>query len=235
MYWRGKRQNPLFTDGFHSQTGQDKTISEIFNSKPGFFVDLASNYAVKISNTFALEHKFGWDGLCIEANPVYWADLLDRRCQLVMAVAGQSDNDKVDFNFRAQGGKSGLIGAMFDNEKPRNGMGFHGMQRVDTFFSVSLATILDDMKAPTTISYLSLDIEGAELYVMEKFPFQRYKFLTLTVERPKKLREVPPLYITQVMHTGAVHASTHACMHTCMQVYARALSHTLCTYTDLKA
>lgn len=189
-YWRGKRVNPTFTDGWHSQTGQDKTISEIFENRAGFFVDLASNNAVEISNTFALENRFGWDGLCIEANPIYWPDLLDRRCKLIMAVVGQSDNDKVNFNFRGQGGKSGIIGAQFDNEKPRAGVGPHGMQRVDAFHSVSLASILHDAAAPQVIDYLSLDIEGAELFVMTNFPWDKYTFLTLTVERPKKLREV---------------------------------------------
>ena len=38
------------------------------------------------------------------------------------------------------------------------------------------------------IDYLSLDIEGAEWWVFEEFPWGDYTFLSLTVERPK-----PPL------------------------------------------
>ena len=128
-------------------------------------------------------------------------------------------------HFLDVGGKSGIIGAQFDNEKPRSGMGAHGMQRVDTFYSVSLASILEDsgvctlivlcvtcsflyslggwgnlyavcnccdapMQAPSVMEYLSLDIEGAEFFVMQHFPFDKYKFLTLTVERPKQLRKL---------------------------------------------
>jgi hypothetical protein len=38
---------------------------------------------------------------------------------------------------------------------------------------------------------LSLDIEGAELYVMEAFPFDRYTVRIITIERPKRaLREM---------------------------------------------
>jgi hypothetical protein len=39
--------------------------------------------------------------------------------------------------------------------------------------SVSIGKILADMKAPQTIDYLSLDIEGSEFMVLSSFPFWR--------------------------------------------------------------
>merc|ERR1711862_847223 len=45
--------------------------------------------------------------------------------------------------------------------------------------------ILDQLGAPTTIDYFSLDVEGAESIIMNSFPWRRYVFLVLTVERPK--------------------------------------------------
>ena len=36
-----------------------------------YFVDLAANDPIDLSNTFKLE-QMGWEGLCIEPNPVYW-------------------------------------------------------------------------------------------------------------------------------------------------------------------
>ena len=35
------------------------------------------------------------------------------------------------------------------------------------------------------IDYLSLDVEGAEFYVMQNFPFASYQIKIMTVERPK--------------------------------------------------
>jgi hypothetical protein len=35
------------------------------------------------------------------------------------------------------------------------------------------------------IDYFSLDVEGAELIVMKDFPFDKYTFKFLTIERPK--------------------------------------------------
>ena len=40
--------------------------------------------------------------------------------------------------------------------------------------------------APKTIEYLSLDVEGAETAVLKYFPFNKYKFLAMTIERPTK-------------------------------------------------
>lgn len=52
-----------------SQAGQDETIADIFGHKRGgYFVDLAANDAAHLSNTLALEERYAWTGLCIEAN-----------------------------------------------------------------------------------------------------------------------------------------------------------------------
>ena len=55
---------------WHSQTKQDELVHRLLHRKrSGFFVDLAANHPVRISNTRALERDHGWSGLCIEANP----------------------------------------------------------------------------------------------------------------------------------------------------------------------
>ena len=40
------------------------------------------------------------------------------------------------------------------------------------------------VNSPKIIDYLSLDVEGAETRILERFPFDKYTFLTLTIERP---------------------------------------------------
>jgi hypothetical protein len=52
------------------------------------------------------------------------------------------------------------------------------------FKTVSLTRILDEFKAPKIIQYLSLDVEGAEEDIFLDFPFHKWKFLTMTIERP---------------------------------------------------
>jgi hypothetical protein len=49
----------------------------------------------------------------------------------------------------------------------------------------SLEAILEMFDTPKVTDYLSLDVEGAEDYIMKDFPLDKYQFLCLTVERPK--------------------------------------------------
>lgn len=48
-----------------SQVKQDEIVSTLFRGKTGgFFVDLASNHAVSLSNTLGLERQLQWQGAC---------------------------------------------------------------------------------------------------------------------------------------------------------------------------
>ena len=74
-----------------SQFGQDFTIARLFDGVQGsrFFVDLAANHAVFLSNTRALERDHGWEGICIEPNPELVQELrAQRHCRVVQHVVG---------------------------------------------------------------------------------------------------------------------------------------------------
>jgi Methyltransferase FkbM domain len=137
------------------------------------------------SSIHFLDHgNFSSPGLCIEPNPTYWLDLSARRCSLVGAVVGKNRMEQVSFTL-AKKEFGGIIGTKFDHTSLRKGM------RPRDFFTVPLLEIFQRNNVPTSIDYLSLDIEGAELYVMEAFPFDQYTIRIITIERPKKaLREI---------------------------------------------
>ena len=48
----------------------------------------------------------------------------------------------------------------------------------------TLEYVLDHFNAPKIIDYLSLDVEGAEERILSNFPFNKYTFLAMTIERP---------------------------------------------------
>ena len=162
-----------------SQHGQDIAVAKFFGfQRDGFFVDLAANDAVWASNTFLLEQNFGWKGICIEANPIYWYRLSFRNCHVVGGIVGGTNNQEVNvvLGEAHHGPFGGIVGKDFDNKKINN-----PVKR----YTVSLSTILDMFDAPKVIDYLSLDVEGAETYIMRDFPFDKYKFKCMSVERPK--------------------------------------------------
>lgn len=160
-----------------SQARQDEAVSTLLRGKRnGYFIDLAANDATILSNTYSLEKKFGWNGLCIEPNPIYWANLTYRDCQVVAAIVGGTRMEEINFRFNA-GDHGGIIG--FDNGK-------HLMRQSEPKYTVTLKEILERFNAPKEIDYLSLDVEGAEEFIMKNFPLDTYKISLMTVERPKE-------------------------------------------------
>ena len=148
---------------FHSKNGQDQLALSLLGER-GFFVDLATNHPVFISNTRALERDHGWTGICIEANPRYWTLIRAvRTCQLA-GVAVASDERAVRFVDSRKGG-FGHIDREGSQRSTRESE--HALE----VRTMPLSTVLAELRAPPTISFLSLDVEGAESSVLQSFPW----------------------------------------------------------------
>lgn len=161
-----------------AQVHQDEAILDLLGNK-GYFVDLAANDAKEFSNTLALE-RAGWDGLCIEPNPVYWYGLSHRKCQVAGALVGAS-KEKVKVKFRGvYGGIVGNLDEKLANRKREPNA------PVEERYTAPLIELLQKFNVPQTIDYLSLDVEGAEYLIMKDFPFHQYSIKVMTVERPNK-------------------------------------------------
>lgn len=166
-------------NSWFSQARQDEIISKLLRQKRnGYFIDLASNDAIRLSNTYALETHFGWNGLCIEPNPIYWTGLSYRKCDVVGAVVGSQRMEEVRFRFpRSKAPKGGIIGSDYDNKDDR-------WNESHLRYTVPLEEIFERHRVPSVIDYFNLDVEGAEELVLRAFPFHRYQFNLLTIERP---------------------------------------------------
>ncbi len=171
---------------FMSQKGQDQwVIEDVFNyERDGFFVDLGAADGKNISNTYLLEKELGWNGICIEANPNMFKNLkMHRNCILVKTCIDQT-NHEVDFRVdnKLHGG---IVAEDTDNRSSL--FKFDRNTKKITLLSFQTKTleqVLDENNAPSVIDYLSLDVEGAETRIMKNFPFDRYTFLAMTIERP---------------------------------------------------
>lgn len=162
-----------------SQSRQDLTILDVLNNtSSGFFIDIGANHFQLLSNTFYLERKFNWNGLCIEPNPEYHqAHLENRKCLLFKNAIGAISGRRVVFRLRGTG--SGVVGKNYDTKPHEKN---HPEVKIPL---VTLYNILVHVKAPRVIDYLSLDVEGYEYEVLKNFDFGVYTFLVMTVERPK--------------------------------------------------
>lgn len=144
---------------WYSQAGQDQWVVETLGDRPGYFVDVGAYDGVETSNTFALERHLGWTGVCIEASPAIAAACASNRtCSTVAKAVAE---------------REGWVWMLGDRIVSQGGVQVP---------SATLTEILRSVRAPDTIDYLSLDIEGGELIALQGLDFDRYTVLLMTVE-----------------------------------------------------
>jgi len=165
----------------YSQNYQDLFILKIIKYH-GFFVDIGANDGITFSNTYLLEQK-GWDGICVEANPVFRLQLqANRKCESYIAAVTNKPIDYVSF-LQILGPSHMLSGIVdfFDGEQ---------LQRIEneilqTGGSKNIITIptfsFEQIKSES-IDYLSIDIEGAELEILKSLDFDKYFIKMISVE-----------------------------------------------------
>eukprot|EP00536_Pseudo-nitzschia_multiseries_P000803 jgi/Psemu1/294178/fgenesh1_pm.10_\ len=184
----------------YSQVGQDTIVLDLIGSN-GYFIDLAANDALDLTNTLALERN-GWTGLCVEPNPVYWYGLSHRKCTVVGALVSGTKPEKVKVKFRGVFG--GIVGKL--SEKLANRKKEPDAPAV-TRYTAPIGKMLQKFNVPKTIDYMSLDVEGSEYEIMRDFPFDKYTIRVMTVERPNKrliklLEENGYVYVAKLANWG---------------------------------
>ncbi len=186
LYWSGYRWFGIVPRRM-SDRGQDRwVIDEVFKGKTGgFFVELGAFDGFSEANTFVLEKRYGWRGLCIEANPVNYKKLTEvtRRDCTCVPLAVDPVAGKLEFYLDGQ--RSSLVVEEADHALDKMELDKARAEgRIVSVETLPLAEIFDRYDAPRVIDYFSLDVEGSETRILREFPFDRYTFLTLTVERP---------------------------------------------------
>jgi FkbM family methyltransferase len=173
---------------------EDKwVIEDVYNRKRnGFFLELGAYDGFGISNTYILEKQYGWNGICIEPDPVNFAKLVrERTCICVQACV---DGARREVGYLYDGAVGGIIDADTDI-KPEDAKPLIEAARKDgrlaTVQTKTLRQILKDSRAPRVIDFFSFDVEGAETRILRDFDFDEYVFRALVIERAsEELNEV---------------------------------------------
>ena len=159
---------------YNSQIGQDKWVHSIIGDKRnGYFIELGACDGLYFSNTLFFERELGWNGICIEPNDNYLPALKRNRKSNICNDLVYSEEGRT-LEFALCSGSSGIVDeniGPFTNKT-------HTVQKTTT----TLGKILERFNAPSTIDYLSLDVEGQEYTILSTFPFDKYTFRCITVE-----------------------------------------------------
>lgn len=174
---------PVFLGG----VDQDRwVVEEVFGpSYSGYFLELGALDGFVSSNTYVLEKLYGWRGICIEPQPEQFVRLRkNRSCVCVQECIGDAAGEEV--SFLLDQGRSGIISEDTDNNPLVRAAELRAAEEnglIVRMRTKTLAQVLIENCAPSTIDFFSFDVEGAETRILRDFPFDDFKFLTLVVER----------------------------------------------------
>jgi FkbM family methyltransferase len=153
----------------------EEALKLAFLAQPaGFFVEVGANDPVSGSQTWELERR-GWPGVLVEPQPSLAAALTQQRTAKVFAAACTSrENSGTTMPLYLAGGSSSFDKALNTTEiRP------HGVIDVPTR---TLDDILIEAGAPAEIDFVSIDVEGHEVEVLDGFDLAKWRPKLLMVE-----------------------------------------------------
>eukprot|EP00977_Amphora_coffeiformis_P017833 scaffold5978_cov157-Amphora_coffeaeformis.AAC.1 len=193
-----------------SQYGQDIWVDTYFGQKRGgIFVEVGGYDGETHSNTLLLEKERGWQGILIEANP-YSFKLMkgkDRSCWMAHACI-QSRNHST-LTFQLAGGITSAMEVASPQHKQRiqtdlpnyrhqanwKGAGDTFCMSCNPFRTILEHTSLPlfDSTSPGVIDYFSMDVEGAELELLQTLLDEKKKLPEIrvfTIEMQENAHEI---------------------------------------------
>jgi FkbM family methyltransferase len=178
---------------FYSQNGEDYLLWSFFDGKTdGFYVDIGAFDGIHFSNTYAFE-RLGWDGICVEPNPEIFACCLRNRPKAIClnkACTGDPQQKTVRLFVDEMGLLStSIIDANrikdIEYRYRKRGLEFKGLNEIEV-----AACTIDEMLAQYgpkngEIDFLSLDVEGGEIGLLESIDFHQHGIRIIVVEFDK--------------------------------------------------
>jgi FkbM family methyltransferase len=176
----------MLDPGYHysSQAGQDLVIDMMLQRKRGgTFLDIGGYDGVSGSNTFFLEVFRGWTGALIEPVPAQLQKAQDvRRCPChgvaVAATEGEADFIEVVEGYTQM---SGLAETYDERALATVRADSRHKERRFTVATRTLAGIMEETGV-TAPDFVSLDIEGGEIPVLESFDFSEFSVEFWSIE-----------------------------------------------------
>ena len=173
----------FWNEKYFSQAGQDKIIKEFFfkNKKNGFFVEIGAFDGIQGSNCYHFEKFLNWDGIAIEPSRIQFEKLKKNRKCKILNEAVSHEIKEVEFVEVIEGLTQ--MSGINDNFYQRNMKIITKNERSKTQ-SINLKTITFEQAVPknTDIDYLSIDIEGGEMDLLNSINFNDNNIKLISVE-----------------------------------------------------
>lgn len=166
---------------FRAKQGQDKwVLSQLNGKRGGYFVEVGAYNGVTDSNTYGLERRYGWSGICIEPNPAMATMLRRRRTCVCETVCIYDSHGAVAFVPMPWPQLAGIYNDSC-SKRLRQAVENDVISPI-RLEAITLTQVLDRNNSPAVVDYLSVDTEGSEFQVLNGLDFSRYRISLITVE-----------------------------------------------------
>ena len=162
----------------YAMDGEDIAI-DLFNKKKnnGFYVDVGAHHPIQRNNTHLLFKK-GWEGINIDVNQ-FSIDLFNflRPNDLNLQVAVSDKEGEISFFYQKKFSQLNTTDKKIAEEN------FHGKFQERKVKCQTIKNILDNSKYKNKkIDFLNIDVEGAEMKVLETLNFEIYDPSLICIE-----------------------------------------------------
>lgn len=176
---------------FSGQNFIDYEIRKYLNFNNGFFIEVGAYDGIKYSNTLHLEKYKNWKGLLVEPSKKQFELCLQARpnSEVFNFLLSSFNNSGLDYLFYDMEAMSYTKFQNTDNDYEVHHE--HAKKYLDKFQlqensyfvkTITITELLDLINSPKIINFFSLDVEGAELEVLDGFNFSKYKIQYLLIE-----------------------------------------------------
>lgn len=177
---------------YFSQYNQDRFFDKIiFNKKnKGFFFDIGAYDGITFSNSYFFEKNRSWSGICVEPLPSAYKELSKiRGCTLINgAINSESGKSKFVWVNNASEMLSGLKNEYHPDHVKRIEKEYSEFGGKIEEFEVDCFTFTEIIKKYKikNIDFLSIDVEGSEMTILNNINFDEVDIKALTIENNYK-------------------------------------------------
>ena len=164
----------------YAQEGEDMLLRTILGNKKGFYVDIGAHHPKRFSNTYYF-YKNGWDGVNIDAMPGsmdIFNKIRPRDVNLELAISKRIE--ELDYYAFDEPALNGFLKKESVEKIKKEGFNLLFSKKIKTS---TLAEVLDlYLKKESKIDFMSIDVEGLDLEVLQSNDWNKYKPNVLLIE-----------------------------------------------------
>ncbi|RZL45860.1 MAG: FkbM family methyltransferase [Pedobacter sp.] len=165
----------------YSRSGEDLIVTELLGNKmTGFFVDVGAFHPKDYSNTYKF-YLNGWRGINIDANSSVIEKFNKERPGDINVCAGVAlaEEEKIFYKFKEDLSMSSFSAKFAEDAISNSAL---TLSETEVIKTKKLSQILEECSVTQKIDFMSIDVEGLDLEVLQSNNWEKYRPKAIIIE-----------------------------------------------------